>query len=932
MIVSGVYGNASGMEFADRDERDEAGRTLTLRWRDSEGKRVERLVKDYEPYIYVEHGATLVVKAYDGVETPIHVDDLPSHILTKSRVDRVEQTTKVSKDGKRLVKVHLKTELDHKGFSQMKWFERNVRGKNRLVEGTYEADVRYNDRYMVDHIHEIPEYKMRKLFIDLEALQYRRGEVDDYAVNENNPRENQSINAIGVYDSYSKMYIQWTYHNSLTEESRVEEFDGKKCVVHYFDNEVSMMKSFVKFVDEVDPDCLLAWGGHFYDFSTLYYRLQCLGIGAEMLSPSSLGKYRHMKHPTSRGRLSYSDSEQPITGRLCISLDLLFKRVYMDSKSSKISGKLDVVGQTLFGRGKTDFRPDFYDKNYDEFLDDFLYYNFRDVELMVEIEEKYRLIEGQQALQNLAKCSFESTLAGSHLARVYFMRKAPFIQNTGWQTDFSEEDEDLQGAIIMDPEEMGTIGLHKNVVILDYAGLYPSVMKAFNTSWETKVPPGQERDDDIIGDGCRFRKNPVGILPACVDELDDLRNEYKDNRQVAAEQEGKTSDEYNKWDDAQKTVKRLRATFYGLMGFGRKGYAWGDIDIARTITYGGRQALRKIEDECNKMGYQVIYGHTDSIFVKLGDEKSIQECAQISIELGERLTEIVQKHFDTDALEVEAELLMDRFYLPRRNKYAGRIVWQPGTGASPFDIMKEAIDDRIKMQGLDARFANTANITRRIQKESLKLIWDERPNAEVVEYINSEIQKVRDKDCDLEDLIAGARLGQWLPPTSVLQELKAGKEIEVDVLDENGVPTGEKESVSPAAVHYGAGATNPRARPDDRGFDKCFTQMRTNERAAAWYNIVLATEDLGMIDRGEGFYTIYVLDGPTWIPVGGGIGFFDIEEIEAYTIDYEKIIEKNIIAKIDHIMYGIGLSNDIFRVKTADEEFKKLKFRAEDFS
>ena len=27
------------------------------------------------------------------------------------------------------------------------------------------------------------------------------------------------------------------------------------------------------------------------------------------------------------------------------------------------SMKLDVVGQTLFGRGKTEFRPDFYDEN-----------------------------------------------------------------------------------------------------------------------------------------------------------------------------------------------------------------------------------------------------------------------------------------------------------------------------------------------------------------------------------------------------------------------------------------------------------------------------------------------------------------------------------------------------------------------------------------
>ena len=89
-------------------------------------------------------------------------------------------------------------------------------------------------------------------------------------------------------------------------------------------------------------------------------------------------------------------------------------------------------------------------------------------------------------------------------------------------------------------------------------------------------------------------------------------------RQEAANEHGKGSDAYRKWDGAQSTVKRLRATFYGLMGFGRKGYAWGDLDIAKTITHGGRTALLRIQKETEKLGYDVIYGHTDSIFVKLG--------------------------------------------------------------------------------------------------------------------------------------------------------------------------------------------------------------------------------------------------------------------------------------------------------------------------
>ena len=128
--------------------------------------------------------------------------------------------------------------------------------------------------------------------------------------------------------------------------------------------------------------------------------------------------------------------------------------------------------------------------------------------------------------------------------------------------------------------------------------------------------------------GAGFAENPLGCFPKCVKELDVLRDDYKAKRADAANTHGKSSDEYRKWDDAQKTVKRLRATFYGLMGFGRHGYAWGDIDIARTITYGGRNALMFIKDECEALGYPVIYGHTDSIFVKLGDDKTTEAVCQ----------------------------------------------------------------------------------------------------------------------------------------------------------------------------------------------------------------------------------------------------------------------------------------------------------------
>lgn len=874
MIVNTLYASDHKGEMSDINH-------LHLRWRE-EGKRVEETIEDFEPYCYVLKGEQVVIGAKDGTSTYAYPEQLPEHTNSSWMVERVEATDKKSADGRPLVKVILQKPWQARVFA-------------RRVKPSFEADVSYEDRYLIDNVHEISSYKMRKLFIDLEALQFRDGDSGpEYsASNEANPRDFQEINVIGAYDSFSQQRIQWCQHASFDTRSEVKEFDGDKVIVYYFDNEKALLEEFVGFVEATDPDCILAWGMGFYDLPTLYYRLESCGIGAERLSPSTLGTHRHTTKPTFKGN-QYRWQAQPVIGRLVISLDRLFERIYKDSKSANLpSNKLDVVGEKLFGRGKTDFRPDFYDADYDEFIEDYLYYNYRDVELMVDIEEKYNLIEGQQALQQLAMCQFNATFYGSSYARVYFMRKAGFIQKTGWQETY---DEDLQGAIVMDPEELNSVGLHKNVCILDFAGLYPSMMVAYNTSWETKVKPGEERDDDIIGDGCRFRREPEGILPACVKELDVLRDEYKAKRADAANAHGKGSDEYRKWDDAQKTVKRLRATFYGLMGFGRHGYAWGDIDIARTITYGGRTALLRIKDECEKLGYPVIYGHTDSIFVKLGDDLDAYQCAEVAEKLGVILTDICQSELKSDAVIVEPELIMDRFYLPRRNRYAGRIVWMPDTGESPFDIGKEPVDSRIKMQGLEAKHTNTAPIGREVQIESMKMIWDDKSPKSVLSYVSSVISKVRAGEVPTEELIARARLGKWLPTTD---------------------------------DHYSAGATNLSARPDafDQ-MDQSYVNLSGNQKGAAWHNIVLADETYSKIDRGDSFSYTYVKDGPTWIPEGGYVGFHELSQIADYTLDIEKIIEKNIIGKLDHIMYGIGLSNDMLRPKS---KFQGRKLSMSDF-
>ena len=83
-----------------------------------------------------------------------------------------------------------------------------------------------------------------------------------------------------------------------------------------------------------------------------------------------------------------------------------------------------------------------------------------------------------------------------------------------------------------------------------------------------------------------FKTDELGVLPRSVVNLMDLRNDYKKKMKSAS-----TKEEYNKWNSNQLAVKRLMASFYGIIGY--KGYGWANIDLAACITASAREAIRE---------------------------------------------------------------------------------------------------------------------------------------------------------------------------------------------------------------------------------------------------------------------------------------------------------------------------------------------------
>ena len=438
---------------------------------------------------------------------------------------------------------------------------------------TYEADVPHHHRFCVDNFTKDSDYstfKMRKWYWDMEWMQ--GGEHDG------------AITAIVIYDNNDDEYYTLTWKPDEEE------------------NERSILERFIGMITDKDPDMLISWFGWKFDLPKLIERMMHNDIDARLLSPINevSGVYwnNNRVQYSKRKVNSYSATYQPIKGRICVPLDMAFERQWLDSQRGTLpSMALDYISEEILGDKKlvSEKFPDkneFFARGWLEDSETYLEYAKKDVELLVRIDEKNHTVDAIVALQRLLRAPFDACFHASKMGNIYFMRNADWKPATGK----SEDRVSYDGAMVYDPLSEDTNGLHLGVAAFDFAGLYPSMIIARNISWETrseeptklvanlKTPKdfSQLKDEDLR----YFRTDVLGVLPKALINLKGLRNEYKKKMK-----DSNDKSEYSKWNNNQLAVKRLMASFYGIIAF--QGFSWADVDLAACITASAREAIRE---------------------------------------------------------------------------------------------------------------------------------------------------------------------------------------------------------------------------------------------------------------------------------------------------------------------------------------------------
>jgi DNA polymerase-2 len=493
-------------------------------------------------------------------------------------------------------------------------------------------------------------------------------------------------------------------------------------------DERAALGAFAARVAALDPDVLTGWNIVDFDLTVLDK------IAARLKIQLHLGR----EPGTVRIRKAdgyFGSGQAVLPGRLVLDgIDLLRGAfVRMDDYS------LDAVAREVLGEGKA-LAGEARDRiaeiihNYKHDLAAFALYARTDARLAYQIVAKLRLIELAFARSQLTGMTPDRVAASiasfdflylSELERIHVV--APSVRGSDSRVHAAQ-----QGGHVLEPVS----GLHRNVWVFDFKSLYPSIIRTFNIDPLSYVPDPAPQADLIRTAEGAFRRAPA-ILPRLLDELFPRREGAK-----------KRHDE-----TAAHAIKILMNSFYGVLG--TSACRFYNPALANSITGMGKHLLLWSKSWFEAAGYTVLYGDTDSLFVRAAGDDPARASAT-ALELAAGLNAELSRHIAEgwrvqSRLELEFEKLYLRLFLPHARhsargaskRYAGLIY-----GADTPGVDTPGVDrHEVEFVGMEVVRRDWTQLAKRVQRELYERLFSDRP---VEAYLADIVEQVRNGRLDEE--------------------------------------------------------------------------------------------------------------------------------------------------------------------------------------
>ena len=446
----------------------------------------------------------------------------------------------------------------------------------------------------------IPEIQRLSLDIEVEA---EIGRIPDPKIAE------RMVTAIG-FEGTDNLKQVFVLRTEGTQEGK-NELDSDVKVVFY-DEEKKMIEDAFRIVSEYP--FLITYNGDEFDLPYLYNRAERIGIKNSENPLYMMRDSATLKHGV------HLDLYRTLSNR---SFQIYaFSQKYTDFS-------LNSVSKALLGKEKIDYGIELNDLNLYQTAN----YCYTDAKLTYQLTSfnndllmKLLVIIariGRMPIDDIARMGvsqwIRSLLYYEHRKINALIPKREELQrrSSGVTTDAVIKDKKYRGGLVVEPKE----GVHFNVVVMDFASLYPSIIKVKNLSYETVRCPHQECKKNKIPETNHWvcgKKN--GITSIIIGSLRDLRvNYYKS----LSKKETLSEEERQQYTVVSQALKVILNASYGVMG--AEIFPLYFLPAAEATTAIGRYTILETIKKCESTNIEVLYGDTDSLFIKEPTKEQIQK-------------------------------------------------------------------------------------------------------------------------------------------------------------------------------------------------------------------------------------------------------------------------------------------------------------------
>lgn len=178
----------------------------------------------------------------------------------------------------------------------------------------------------------------------------------------------------------------------------------------------------------------------------------------------------------------------------------------------------------------------------------------------------------------------------------------------------------ILGGIVFTPSP----GLHEGFILLvDFVSLYPSIIEEFNVCFTTFEL------SDLNQVVLPKRHADIGLLPSLIRKLCAERNRIK-KQLLIDNHDGKITVH-------QTALKLTMNSLYGYLAYNKSRFYAKHLAVY--IAKKGREILTEAKNLVEAMGYEVIYGDTDSLMIKTNCE-TYQETVNLAEEIKVRINSL----------------------------------------------------------------------------------------------------------------------------------------------------------------------------------------------------------------------------------------------------------------------------------------------------